>query len=655
MLDSGATGTFVASSDAIHLQHSVPISNGPTVLAANGNVMRTTSVGQLPLSPFLSSAAQSAYVIDELQTGTLISLGQLCDDDVTAVFSKTAVNLLKNNEIIITGKRLTNGLWSIPLATSSIVPTIHQANGILRLDLPKQELAVFHHVTLGSPVVSTLLRAIRRGHLLSFPGLTSDLITKHLPKSVATVLGHQDQEARNIRSTRPKLALLPALSEQDTVLDNSPSLEPRSHHICATILHRNDVLKSYSDQTGQFPIPSSSGNNYMFILYHQDTNTIHAVGIPNRKGPSIRDAWESTHRLLLHRGHAPELHILDNECSLDLKIAFLSNKIAFQRVPPHEHRVNAAERAIRTFKNHFIASLCTVDTTFPMTEWDRLLPQVTLTLNLLRSSRIHPTLSAHASLHGNFDYNKTPIAPIGTRVIAHVTADKRPTFGVHGHIGWYIGPSMEHYRCYKCYFEDTRRERDLLKVDFFPQKFPFPRFSTETYLKQTAEDMLHLLRTTPTSQPTASNPLLFGPSILNAFREVAEILGRAIPPLPPPIHVPLPPPIQATTLLPSSPTIPPPTDCRLHPSEDANTCFRHPCAPSEGAPFPCTTSEGAPVQANFAPFPTRTHPRRPSQISSCPPHYPLQPSNTSPSPLDSDSPTPSPIAHPRSHHCRKNV
>jgi hypothetical protein len=309
--------------------------------------MCTTSVGQLPLSSFLSCAAQSAYVIDELQTGTLISLGQLCDDDVTAFFKKTAVNLLKNNKIIITGTRLTNGLWSIPLATSSVIPTLHQANGILRLD----------------------------------------------------------------------------------------------------------ILKSYSDQTGLFPIPSSRGNHYMFILYHQDTNTIHAIGIPNRKGPSIRDAWETTHHLLVQKGHAPELHILDNECSQDLKNAFLANKIAFQCVPPHVHRVNAAERAIRTFKNHFIASLCTVDTTFPMTEWDRLLPQATLTLNLPHSPRIHPSLSAHASLHGNFDYNRTPIAPIGTRVIAHVTAEKRKTFGasVHGDIGWYIGPSLEHYRCYKCY------------------------------------------------------------------------------------------------------------------------------------------------------------------------------------------------------------
>jgi hypothetical protein len=37
-------------------------------------------------------------------------------------------------------------------------------------------------------------------------------------------------------------------------------------------------------------------------------------------------------------------------------------------VPPKEHRVNAAERAIRTFKNHFVSILCTVDAKFPLTE-----------------------------------------------------------------------------------------------------------------------------------------------------------------------------------------------------------------------------------------------------------------------------------------------
>ena len=57
--------------------------------------------------------------------------------------------------------------------------------------------------------------------------------------------------------------------------------------------------------------------------------------------------------------------------------------IDFQLVPPGMHRRNAAERAIRTFKNHFIAGLCSVDKDLPLHLWDRLLPQAELTLNLL--------------------------------------------------------------------------------------------------------------------------------------------------------------------------------------------------------------------------------------------------------------------------------
>jgi hypothetical protein len=46
-------------------------------------------------------------------------------------------------------------------------------------------------------------------------------------------------------------------------------------------------------------------------------------------------------------------------------------------------------------------------------------------------------------------------------------------------------------------------KRDVLKVDFFPQQIPFPQFSSTTYLKQVAEDLLHLLQSKPSS-PTNS-------------------------------------------------------------------------------------------------------------------------------------------------------
>jgi hypothetical protein len=117
--------------------------------------------------------------------------------------------------------------------------------------------------------------------------------------------------------------------------------------------------------------------------------------------------------------------------------------IDYQLVPPKVHRRNAAERAIRTFKNHFIAGLCSVDKNFPLHLWDKLLPQAELPLNLLRGSRMNPKLSAHAQMHGHFDSNRTPLAPPGIRVRVHLKPSERTTWSPHGTDGWYTGPALE--------------------------------------------------------------------------------------------------------------------------------------------------------------------------------------------------------------------
>jgi hypothetical protein len=102
-LDSGATGNFVAQQDAPHLRDTIEIDDGPTIISANGTDMPTTLRGRLSLSDKLSPSSQSAFVLDDLQTGTLISLGKLCDDDCIAIFTKHDVQLLKDNEVIIKG------------------------------------------------------------------------------------------------------------------------------------------------------------------------------------------------------------------------------------------------------------------------------------------------------------------------------------------------------------------------------------------------------------------------------------------------------------------------------------------------------------------------------------------------------------------------
>ena len=86
---------------------------------------------------------------------------------------------------------------------------------------------------------------------------------------------------------------------------------------------------------------------------------------------------------------------MDNEVSEDPKEYFGDSDIQFQLVPPHMHWRNATERDVRTLKNHFIAALCTVDPLLPFYLCERLLPQVTMTLNMLRQYQLNPELSAY--------------------------------------------------------------------------------------------------------------------------------------------------------------------------------------------------------------------------------------------------------------------
>ena len=135
-------------------------------------------------------------------------------------------------------------------------------------------------------------------------------------------------------------------------------------------------------------------------------------------------------------------------------------KIQYQLVPAGTHRRNAAERAIQTFKSHLIAGICGADPNFPLHLWDTLIEQCEITLNMLRASRIHPQLSAHDSLNGTFDFNKTPLAPVGCKIVAHEKPNKRKTYDPPGITGWYVGPALQHYRCYTCYFPKTRGFRN---------------------------------------------------------------------------------------------------------------------------------------------------------------------------------------------------
>ena len=211
------------------------------------------------------------------------------------------------------------------------------------------------------------------------------------------------------------------------------------------------------DLTGRFPFPSSRGNEYILIVYHYDSNA--------RRAAHIRDAFIQANDQLRSRGVKPKIYLLDNEISGEFKKALTKHKLTYQLAPPHQHRHNAAEKGIQTFKDHFIAGLSSTHPKFPISEWDRLIEQATIILNLLCNARSNPALSAYAFLYGTYDFNKAPMAPPGTQVVVHEKPSQRATWAPHGIDGWYVGPALHHVS--KPTFRKRKTNVSLIQLNFF--------------------------------------------------------------------------------------------------------------------------------------------------------------------------------------------
>jgi hypothetical protein len=136
--------------------------------------------------------------------------------------------------------------------------------------------------------------------------------------------------------------------------------------------------------------------------------------------------------------------------------------------------------------------------------WDRLLPQAEITLNLLRTSRLHPRLSVAAHYHGLVDYSKTAFAPPGFKIIAHEKPGRRRTWAPHGQHGYSLGPAMHHYRCQNVYISTTARERIVDTLELFPHNYQMPQLSSTDRLLMAAKDMTDALQNPHPEVPFAS-------------------------------------------------------------------------------------------------------------------------------------------------------
>ena len=146
---------------------------------------------------------------------------------------------------------------------------------------------------------------------------------------------------------------------------------------------------------------------------------------------------------------------MDNQCSRRIQKYITSQGTNIKLLIPDDHGVNAAERAIQTWKNYYVADLSTTDPNYPLQLWCQFIPQAQDTLNMLWNARVKPKLSLYAVLEGQFKFNKTPLAPVGTKALVFLDQKHQKTFNTHAVDAFYVVPAMKHYRNYRFFIPET--------------------------------------------------------------------------------------------------------------------------------------------------------------------------------------------------------
>lgn len=458
-----------------------PAINPITVTLPAGTTATSTHTACLNL-PQLPLTARKVHLFPNF-VGSLLSIGILCDHGMIATYTSTTVTITdKKDQIILTGTRSpTNNIWLIDISShssslASTAPNIVHSPSPLRSGAVRTEaigthaqIVNYYHSSMGSPVVSTLYRALSQSYV-SLPGLTPALLRKYAPNTVPSAKGHLDQYRHGLRSTKPNVAdptSNQSLDETDS--DRYPVSTPRSSNralVYTRTVNLNDIR--HSDLTGRFPIPAKSGAQYILVMYCG--NYIHAETLKSRKQADFVAAYSAGTDFFAAHGIIPSYERIDNETSnlLERYCANHQPPIQLQYVPPNDHRANKAERAIRTWKNHFIAMLCTCDPDFPFDAWDLLIPQAELTINLLRSSASCQHTSAWHDLHGPYNYDSEPIAPPGMKVLCFEDPDNRSSWAPHGVPGFYVGPAFKHHRCFSVYIPSTGATRITGQLSWHP-------------------------------------------------------------------------------------------------------------------------------------------------------------------------------------------
>ncbi|KAL7481609.1 hypothetical protein ACHAW6_007288 [Cyclotella cf. meneghiniana] len=261
LLDTAANISLLTT-NALALQDPINLSS-KIIIQPSGDLITTSSCASLSL-PKLPPSAKHAYHVQDSPT--------MCYQQ--PLLQMQAVNyFFIRPEIILRGwqdpttrlwqvsLQITDGHNTIPHDASIVSPTEPtQTNSIYACENTRQ-LIIFYYATMGYPVVSTWCKAIDKGYLRGWNGLTSERIRCFIKPSEHNLMGHLDQIHQGIRSTKS--------SSDSTTPDpmEEPQQLPLNNNANMLFMTMVDIEEQlFTDQTEQFrSLPAKATITLLYI------------------------------------------------------------------------------------------------------------------------------------------------------------------------------------------------------------------------------------------------------------------------------------------------------------------------------------------------------------------------------------------------------
>ena len=453
MIDSGASGAYIAIHDADLAEWETNKKPSTTVFQADGTHMTTGAEGNFVISSDAASYNIRCTQLHKLSQ-SVVGIRPLMDaiPKCTVVFSKTKVEIKSDGVLVMTGHHEpSDGLWYIDLAIRTqaervFIQRSYQQHVYLQSMADK---VAFLHGCIAFLPLTSYYKAVKHGWI-QMMGIEAKHIQQNPPDIKHTAKGYLRRNAHGYHSTKRIRFQENIDAESESDDDEEVGENDGKNAVFSMTMRLENAV--HADASGELHpegknIKNARGKNRLHVTVHPDTGFIllHFM----KDGETTKSAVMQAICRIKDAGHDVKWLVADSGIGAAARTDLAKKGININLVPPQNHRANKAERGIDLAKRTILGMLAGASKDFSYTNADLTEPQAEIVLNITRKGKTK-TESAYKSFYGkDYDWDAYPLNIFGTRCEVYRGEDEMTSLSFKTYSGFYVGPALDAYRCYR--------------------------------------------------------------------------------------------------------------------------------------------------------------------------------------------------------------